>query len=1033
MLNKLFALAIFISACGSPPQTTESNVASDRGRTPAPTFPGMIPLDHIRKPASDLFYKGRPISPERANELHASGDDLSTLDPSPNSDLWGRGSIESAEKVPIRNGERASFRNLLPTTAGEFRFNVSMNVGGESSLFTVHLAKHIHSLLLRRSLLVKLGYRVPPIKRLQNVEVVFSGGFQRELFIKDLEQGVLGSSESWVKESKGTSVKLQDVVVYDAQSQIYNLALGVPSNIIKGRRILRSLVIPFTLVNMGENANMFSWRAGRIFNKHVSLDFAGAGGYGADIHDARWVMRKISELTRKDFEQIVASAEYPESVAKLIVEKVISRRNHLIELLGMSSSEIEFDTEVSDIPQLARGKIVWQNWPGYASRFAYGDPESPFSGPELTAFFGTKLLGNVLTGITSIVNKDILSTDINSKVMEQKLDKVTDNFEHFLKTGEVKEQNIGLMAVPFINGSLIVSRDIVTGSYLGTDHPVQLADTVGFGVNAGVYARIDGLPAPVVVSGAVQAQYQRRFTHLKPISSSKVGIKYPFGNMIVPMFTNKLGRLLGDIRSSELNNLPAKERKETLSDVIGELKRQIAVGDSIVISDTIGVGANVSVGYKFYGALTGQVGVSGNYASIARIHIHRKDNHLFQIYDGRGDVVSISIFAALKAYEAPIIQVEYKRKKGKSVTNVYNLNLDSNEGRNPEILSHATALRSVLMRNSLSLVKKVSKPFVIKHRFDESLASGRFLFHKWAKFNGKTKIEVENQRGAKKLFYRTSIANREGKDYQALTFDVVNSLIGEYSSTPIRLSSNGSGDPGDTVGGNSILREAVFEAEMPNQSFDSIPDNYIIKLKQRHKGWSLNKKQAQDLTRNINHQYDFEFFPDDVLANTEKLRLYRLDVRMLIYPKAIEEMTSLSKGWILELFNVKIHYTRQQDCKEKCRLAQKFFKAYDRYHDAVKNNDLETFGKSVNTMIASADELLRADKFYELIGGRENLYASATLGGFREGDELGDQIFNSSSIGEFGSAQFLGPIDDIIKRMNVTKGEFHALWLRGKI
>lgn len=1029
MTKKKLLLLFLLGACGSPGGQT-SDVASDKGRIPAPTFPGMIPLDHIRKPAADLIYKGKSISPERADALHKDGVDLSTLDPDATTDLWTDQPIKDSPTISVGSGDRLTFRNSIPSKLGKFRFNAEKSVSGRKQLFTIHIAKDAHNLILRREILTRLGYRVPKIVRLKNVEVSFSSSFQRELFVKDM--GTAGDSARWVISERRSTVKLQDVLAYDAQSDIVNLAVGVPPSRIQDRRILRALVIPFTIVNMGENANMFSWRAGRVFNKHVSLDFGNPGGYQADIHDARWIARKIFELTRRDIEKIVELAEYPGPVAKLVVEKIIARRNHVAELLDLQVQEISYDTEVSDFPQLARGKILLENWTGYGSRFAYGDPESPFSGPELTAFFGTKLLSNALTGLASVVNKDILSTDIQSKVMEKKLDKITENFENYLRTGEVKEERIGLIAVPFVNGSLILSRDIVTGSYLGTDHPVQLADTVGFGVNAGVYARIDGLPSPVVVSGAVQAQYQRRFTHLKPIVSSKVGIKYPFGNMIVPMFTNKLGRLLGDIRASKLHELPAGERKERLSEVIGELKKQIEIGDSIIITDSIGVGLNVSVGYKFYGSLSAEAGISANKANIARIHIHRKDNHTFQIYDGRGDVVSISVFAALKAYEAPIIRVEFKRRKGKSITRVYNLNLDSDERRNPDVLDHAFALRSVLMSNSLANVRKVSKPFVIKHRFDESIASGRFLFLKWARFNGKTEIEVENQRGAKKLFYRTSIAKRDGKDYQELTFDVVNSLIGEVSSTPIRLSSNGSGDPGDTVGGSSVLNEAAFEAEMPGRSFKQIPDNYIVKLNQRHKGWSLNRQQARELTRNINYQYDFEFFPDDVLANTDHLRLYRLDVRMLIYPAAVEAMTTLSKGHILDLFNVKIHYTRQQDCKKKCRLAQKFFKAYDRYHDAVKENDVAKFAKSINRMLASADELLRAEDFYELIGGRDNLYASATLGGFREGDELGDKIFQSSSIGEFGSAQFLGPIDDIIRRMNVTKGEFHALWLRGK-
>ena len=44
---------------------------------------------------------------------------------------------------------------------------------------------------------------------------------------------------------------------------------------------------------------------------------------------------------------------------------------------------------------------------------------------------------------------------------------------------------IGITGYPFVGGSLIFSREIVTGNFLGTDNLIQLADQFGIRVSAG--------------------------------------------------------------------------------------------------------------------------------------------------------------------------------------------------------------------------------------------------------------------------------------------------------------------------------------------------------------------------------------------------------------------------------------------------------------------------------------------------------------------------------------------------------------------
>lgn len=59
--------------------------------------------------------------------------------------------------------------------------------------------------------------------------------------------------------------------------------------------------------------------------------------------DARWIIRKIAKITRKQYEDIIEMSGWPEEVGLLLVEKLISRRNDLV-------SAFELDDEIELMP-----------------------------------------------------------------------------------------------------------------------------------------------------------------------------------------------------------------------------------------------------------------------------------------------------------------------------------------------------------------------------------------------------------------------------------------------------------------------------------------------------------------------------------------------------------------------------------------------------------------------------------------------------------------------------------------------------------
>ena len=172
------------------------------------------------------------------------------------------------------------------------------------------------------------------------------------------------------------------------------------------------------------------------------------------------------------------------------------------------------------------------------------------------------------------------------------------------------------------------------------------------------------------------------------------------------------------------------------------------------------------------------------------------------------------------------------------------------------------------------------------------------------------------------------------------------------------------------------------------------------------------------------------------------MRLYRADLKVYLYRAALNRMATRSRAELLEIF--KKYYdkpdsvaceraTGGEKAKEACKRIRSFFAARTQYNQSLLEGSTKDFADAAVRMVNAADALLSGSDFIDLVGGSENIYAFARLSGFREGDESGDEIYTSSSIGKFGNSNIAGPIATIIRDINVTQGEFYALWLRSRL
>jgi len=1035
------------------------------------TFPGLIPLDSEGQAATDLVVDNQLISVYEGERLRASGQDISLFLPQ-ESDIWHDQAIvgNSPSDLPVMHitpGQIPGSLYLAPimSRTGNFRFSARGQEQNSGQTFSFMLSKKAHSVLLRSALLRKIGYTIPPIQYLSKLQVNFGSTFERENFIKRMAEDTFGDPKRWVyqENSDGKGLILQDVLSFQANESIYNLAYGyVPNSVIKGRRVLNSLLIPYAIVSFEESVNLMSYEAARIISNSLKIDFADSAEFSTSYEDARWIMRRILKLTRRDFEEIVASAHLPIPVQRLLVEKIIGRRNSMIKLLKLDAAVLSINPDVNFGTDLKKGKLLREWWDGYGSRFSYGDPESPFSGGEILRYLKavgiSNLIGNLVGGFNSYV---VPSTDVQQGIVDHQVAVAEKAFMDYLKTGVFKEVPFGIFAIPTFGADLIASRDIIAGSYMGADNTVQLADSFGLSLDLGVYLGIDGVAAPWIVNGQAKANLTRRYSHLRPIKSMKAALKTPYRNMMIPFYKKGLAKKLDGLMTANLNQagnaLSDDELSEKIESVMKDFLGQLEVGESLMITDSLTPSVSVGAGVGLTSLISAQARIFGQQVIISRLHILRSGEKEIQVYRDLGNLSTIGMSIGLRAF-IPVMSLSLSGSKGKARTKFYTLNLDAKRNGNAKTLRNVHALRALLLHNETELLDVVQSPYKIEHSLTEK--SGAFsLFHwKWLNRDLTDLITVTHPQGAQKMFYRSSKGKRFGSNYQSLFTDVANGLLNTYVSNAVNFSDPGNGNPGDTFMGKSKAREVSFEGEILNYNSKKKTgrvESPFISLGYIWKGWTISKKNAMKIIDEINRDYQFHFYPETALQNTKSLQLYTISVNLYFYHRAVLEMLGQEKNNLLKIYkkhskfkdiryagmgyfpgdpisgsSYRDTYSKESQIRDS---VSRFIRLKKKFQKWLKKERPDRQMKYGVKMADQVEKNLYFPGLAQVVGGENNIYVHSQVRGFRKGDEAGDTPLISHSIGEFGDRSFTGPLLEIKNQMGMTDAEFFSYWMVGKI
>ena len=452
------------------------------------------------------------------------------------------------------------------------------------------------------------------------------------------------------------------------------------------------------------------------------------------------------------------------------------------------------------------------------------------------------------------------------------------------------------------------------------------------------------------------------------------------------------------------------------------------VGESLIITDTLGgtAGAGASY-YDLVGNVTARGQLANSKIVLNRLHIYRANKNTIHIYRDYGNINSLVLSLDLESY-IPIARFFFTIDNGRAKTLYHRLNITSEPAKNPFLADHLRNLKNILLTGSLEMFQ--TDPIILEHHFHQKLSNLRLFSYRRTKLNSRDRITITHPSGEKAEFLRGSQGKRNGQHWQALGLDVANWAIEEFLAKDIIVNMAGNNNPGDSFKGRSRYRLINFDSLIEDQS---LKENFMH-INHRWKGWELSAKQAKKIVTKINSRFDYEFFDPRVLANTQRILLYIIDLNIFIYESAIQNLLNLPREQAAQLFSLYSRLENRRDFRN--RIIRHFNLNRKRCRAKRSGERLEKALRPCIKMVSMVEQYIRSvPGLIAFFGGKENFRIEAQILGYREGDESAYRPIASHTLGEVGAEKPLGPLLQVQLHpdFNLTQGEFFIYWLMSKL
>lgn len=600
---------------------------------------------------------------------------------------------------------------------------------------------------------------------------------------------------------------------------------------------------------------------------------------------------------------------------------------------------------------------------------------------------------------------------------------------------------IGITGYPFVGGSLIFSREIVTGNFLGTDNLIQLADQFGIRVSAGARISTENIPLTIRGGFGGSVSIARVYSHLKPITSMQKANRYAFRNAIVPLLMRLDGKAIDPIMADGYENLPFELKKQIYIDSFRDFSDRLQTGESIVITESLVGEVNANANAGLYRMIDLSTTVRAPELMIRRLHLQRKSETMFQLFEDDGAAfqpnVSLQIGYRLPIphggirlfYQGqkpldfatmPIIRAKWGRNRGDAHTRLYRFEVNPDPQTELELRTSTLNLRKIrnlLLECDADEATENQSPIVIDHEFREKSLQDRILVFSQRKLESAAKLILSTPVGTRRTFIRDFFGKSNGFDYTNPTSHALSFAKEFITRSRADFRDDTTLNPGYNSNGVARNRILIHEGEV---KADGSVLNPSVRLTRIFNGWNATDDKIQILLDRYQRNYGDGNHPRIIYRESKNLFLYTIQAGFVLNEASIEHLKSLDEPRLRELFarhGISLRFRRVDD-----RIARELAD-FRKTHSA----------QSLMRAIAIADRHLDGESFLEFLGGIRNLKVNIRIDGFKKTEGNGELGLVQLEFPIAGSGNNTTPLQELQQSLGMTDGEFHALWIKGRI
>lgn len=1060
--------------------------------------PGSIPMQPERPAAADLSYQGRELLPDEARDLAAKkllknskGQPigLDELDPDTTSSVWKKYAAklhwrgqDAAAMAPINdleqlnlqeNGETLEFDGFIPSPSERYYFTAHKFLpGGKLKIYQIFLDPKGHNMLLRKALLRKIGYIVPPTDRLATVRIKFKNSLHRKNVALEIGAKTFRKNYPWFInaniENEDDYLDLQDVIVTEGPNdRIYNFARGdMEAAVPQGRRLFNALLVPFHLTDSLESLNLLEPEAAKVINNQLILSHPDSVAFGnISYEDARWIMRKILKLDRSQWQDIFAQVKAPAEVSALWMEKVIANRNFILEKLNFQNEfkPLPFDVSISMGERLQKGRLIVakksddatsrdeiRTWPGYARNWIGILPKSPQSRDEMMKIAKVVGFGAGLKAAVAKLNTYIPKTDLVWKQISHKMDL---DVTHFLESAS-QHKDVPIprkwWTTKFYDIDFAPSRNLVTGAYMGTDNRIQIVDSLHLGVEGGFFFSKDGLAPSLSVTGNVKGWWMLTYDHLKPTRNVDDYFKLPYRNIIVPYYQSQSQHPLEEITKlqppadKQLTDEEQVELSDKLKAQMAKFDEQLGENEAVIVTRSFGPEFNIKAAKGVSNTVEVFLRFKERFTIIDRVQIYRKDKNTIQVSFDPGAYNTAGPALGIGSNKLPFLNLNFDwewKKKGVITTSVFEFNINPDLQENPNFFQNIWAVTAALRGTSIEYFQDMQKEhWKIEHHFKDPSFSAAIPFGRLKVASTTDQIRINDKNGNAIDFVRRVQGYRTGIDFQTLAFGVATYLL-QKKSALLGINPPNNGNPGDTIKGSSFARIVRLEVEGTAKTQTNPSgvrwDNIFGNVQHAWKGWNAKRDKAEKIMQEINGMYGQEVFAKNSLYDTKEIQFYTIDVRLSFYQKALYHIAQLTDDQVDEFF--KSYYRgpsvihQEGTFQENNTWATAIKIDLKTLRRAIQEGNKKKIAESFADIIDVAENQLEFTAVKKMVGGMQNLKIDGSLRSFRDGHEETDPGVDAdlptNTGGQIGSYEPEGPLAAQLSKMRISPGQGLILWL----